>query len=87
MPVFILDITKQIISAVAIHFMNLMFSLLLHSTRNSNDCVWYFVSYVIDTLFSIPICVSLITLTNLLFKETKHEVASPESDFGTLLRP
>ncbi len=68
-----MDISKQISSAIIAHFLNLVFSFFLHNEKNSNDCVWYFVSYVIDTLISIPLCVFMMEYSNYTFhKKGKH---------------
>ena len=52
--IFILDISKQLVSALIAHFVNLLLALYLHSTlREGNGCVWYFINLSLDCFVGV----------------------------------
>ena len=51
--IFLLDMFKQGQSMMLIHFINLFFSLIYGKKTNSDQCVWYFTSIMIDSTIGI----------------------------------
>ncbi|KAI9014513.1 vacuolar membrane protein-domain-containing protein [Phycomyces nitens] len=57
-PVWALDISKQFVGAVVIHFLNLATSYLAGRPKDgqkTNLCVWYFLNVAIDTTLGVAI--------------------------------
>lgn len=53
--IFILDISKQLLGSIIIHYVNLIFSVIYGNNSHSNQCSWYNSSILIDTTFGIII--------------------------------
>lgn len=58
-----LDASKQIISQLIAHFINLTISLALtYDQKNSDECLWYFVTNIFDNTMGVFICIILLKL-------------------------
>lgn len=66
---FILDSSKQIVGAGAIHVMNLLCAVMFAggSQRVADECAWYWVNIMIDTTLGVVICYALLKATEYLF--------------------
>lgn len=58
--VFLLDVSKQALSAAFAHTMNLLIATLLTHLESSTQCVWYFVNITIDTSLGVFLCYLLV---------------------------
>ena len=55
--IFLLDISKQLITTGFIHTLNIALSVYLVTlTDYNNGCVWYFINFCMDNLLGIVIC-------------------------------
>jgi len=60
--IWFLDISKQFISAVVQHFLNLVFAISLSANdSNTDECAWYFVTLVFDSTFGVFVSVLLLS--------------------------
>ncbi len=69
--IWFFDVSKQLVSAGVIHFLNLgMANLLSDNDINADDhtdeCVWYFLNVLIDTVIGTFICFGLLRGVNYL---------------------
>jgi hypothetical protein len=58
--IFLLDVSKQGLSATLAHTMNLLIATLLTHLEASNQCIWYFVNITIDTSLGVLVCYLLV---------------------------
>ena len=58
--IFLLDVSKQALSAGLAHTMNLLIATLLTHLEASTQCVWYFVNITIDTSLGVLLCYLLV---------------------------
>ena len=59
--IWALDTSKQVISQILAHFINLIISLALTYEDNTNDnCLWYFITNVLDNTIGVLICVLIL---------------------------
>lgn len=58
--IFMLDVSKQGLSAVLAHSMNMLIATLLTHLESSDQCVWYFVNITIDTTLGVLLCYILV---------------------------
>jgi hypothetical protein len=72
------DCSKQMISQTLAHFINLTISLALtYDKKNSDECLWYFVTNVFDNTVGVFICIVLLKLVeNNLRKKRRFELIS-----------
>ena len=72
------DASKQMISQLIAHFINLTISLALtYDKKNSDECLWYFVTNVFDNSMGVFICIVLLKLIeNNLRSRRKFELIS-----------
>lgn len=64
--IFLLDSSKQIVGAGAIHCMNLACSMFFSSTSShgtSDECAWYWVNIMIDTTLGVCVCYGLLKMS------------------------
>jgi hypothetical protein len=60
------------LSALALHFLNLGFSsLLTNNDDRSDECNWYFINVLVDTVFGTFICYGLLLLVAKLANKWK----------------
>lgn len=67
--IWLLDISKQVIASVLIHLWNIGLSILfasLDSTNVADECVFYFVNFVMDTFVGVGIIFILLKMIHLL---------------------
>jgi len=69
LKVFILDSSKQIVGAGAIHCMNMVCAMLFagEEKEHGDECAWYWVNIMIDTTFGVLICYGLLRATEKIF--------------------
>jgi len=57
--IWIFDTSKQLISQVIAHFINLTISIALtYNDKESDECLWYFVTNILDNTFGVLICLA-----------------------------
>ena len=81
--VWAMDTSKQALSAGVIHLVNMAASYQIdQSTKDSNQCVWYFLNLVMDNLFGMGLCYLLLKTAEHLFALSRwlHFVSG---DYGT----
>eukprot|EP01017_Pseudomicrothorax_dubius_P038401 TRINITY_DN5748_c0_g1_i1.p1 TRINITY_DN5748_c0_g1~~TRINITY_DN5748_c0_g1_i1.p1 ORF type:complete len:264 (-),score=21.65 TRINITY_DN5748_c0_g1_i1:107-898(-) len=74
--IWILDVSKQLASALVAHFANVVLSIVLtvDDEAGTDVCCWYFVSFMSDTTIGVVICYYMLKLTNkLLAKVGLHD--------------
>ena len=63
--VFIMDISKQLISALIAHFVNLLLALYLHAElKEGNGCVWYFINLTLDCFLGVILAFCVFSIIN-----------------------
>ena len=63
------DTSKQLISQVLAHFINLTISLALaYSDSTSDECLWYFITNVLDNTVGVLICVGCLKAVEYFLK-------------------
>jgi hypothetical protein len=72
------DASKQMISQLIAHFINLTISLALsYDRQNSDECLWYFVTNVFDNTVGVLICIMMLKVVESnLRKRRKFELIS-----------
>lgn len=61
--IFLMDVSKQAITAGLAHIMNVLIALVLSAWETDNDpCVWYFINITIDTTLGVLLCYGLLQL-------------------------
>jgi len=65
LKVFLLDSSKQIVGAGAIHVMNMGCAIVFsaHEEATADECAWYWVNIMLDTTFGVVVCWGLLKLT------------------------
>jgi hypothetical protein len=53
--IWIFDVSKQLIGAFCIHFLNILVSGYILNVSGSDECAWYFLNYFIDCTFGIVV--------------------------------
>ena len=73
--IFILDISKQLVSALIAHFVNLLLALYLHSTlKEGNGCVWYFINLTLDCFVGVFFAYIVFSIVNHFAKKFGIEI-------------
>lgn len=62
------DSSKQMISALLGHILNVLLALELANKESSNPCVWYFITFFMDCTLGVFFCYLLMKSCNLIFK-------------------
>lgn len=61
--IFLMDVSKQAISAGLAHIMNVIIALVLSAWEaDDNPCVWYFINITIDTTIGVLLCYCMLQL-------------------------
>lgn len=56
--IWIFDTSKQLVSQMLAHFMNLTISIALtYEDSTSDECLWYFTTNILDNTIGVLICV------------------------------
>ena len=72
--VFIYDVSKQAISGIVAHFMNLLFAYRLTNkfTEQKDECQVYFINFFCDVIFGLPISYLFIKIINYCAKKYEY---------------
>lgn len=54
--IWFFDTSKQVCSAVTQHLLNLLLSVISNNVEISDECVWYFINFLMDTTIGIFFC-------------------------------
>jgi hypothetical protein len=69
--VFVYDVSKQAIGQLYAHGLNLLIA--IHLTHPDGDqCVWYFVNFIVDVIGGLPLTYLLVLLTNHLAQRLNY---------------
>jgi hypothetical protein len=60
--IWFLDTSKQAVSQLTAHFLNVAISLKLSDKQTKHQCLWYFATIMLDTTLGMLICVGLLRL-------------------------
>jgi len=76
--IWLFDTSKQLVSQMLAHFINLTISIALtYKDSSSDECLWYFITNILDNTLGVLICVlSLKAIENSLRKRGKGEYIS-----------
>lgn len=56
--IWIFDTSKQLISQIVAHFINLTISIALsYNDDESDECLWYFMTNILDNTLGVLICI------------------------------
>lgn len=56
--IWVFDTSKQLLSQLMAHFINLTISLALaYSDSSSDECLWYFITNILDNTLGVLICI------------------------------
>lgn len=76
LKVFILDSSKQLVGAGAIHVMNMLCAIIFAGADQAtvaDECAWYWVNIMVDTTFGVLVCYWLLKCTEkVLGYDTGH---------------
>jgi hypothetical protein len=76
--IWIFDTSKQLVSQLFAHFINLTISIALtYEDSSSDECLWYFITNILDNTLGVLICVlALKAIESSLRKRGKHQYLS-----------
>jgi hypothetical protein len=60
--IWALDTSKQGVSQMLAHFVNIAISMSLSSTLSSDACIWYLTTNVLDNTIGVFLCVGILGL-------------------------
>lgn len=60
--IWAMDTSKQGVSQIIAHFLNVTISLLLSSHLDNDACIWYFTTNVLDNTVGVFICCGVLRL-------------------------
>jgi hypothetical protein len=60
--IWAMDTSKQGVSQMIAHFINVGISLLLSSHLNNDACIWYFTTNILDNTLGVLICCGVLRL-------------------------
>lgn len=76
--VVLFDVSKQIFGMAFAHLLNIAIAIMLSSHfMSNNECRWYFINFLIDVVFGIPINYGLLCLSNYYIR--KHSIKRLET--------
>ena len=62
-PLILKDISKQLISSLSAHILNIFLALILENLVEEGDgCLWYLVNLTVDTTFGVFLCFIFISI-------------------------
>ncbi len=67
------DISKQGISSLLIHFMNLLLAVMLSKQNDDDACVWYLINCLLDTSLGVMFNWILVRLIEVIARKNKIE--------------
>lgn len=75
--IWFLDTSKQAVSQLLAHFLNVAISLRLSVKQENDPCLWYFATIVLDCTIGMLICVGILRLAEVtLFKGSRAKYQS-----------
>lgn len=57
-----MDTSKQAVSQLLAHFINVVISMQLSSKLASDACIWYVTTNILDNTFGVLLCVTVLGL-------------------------
>jgi len=72
--IFIQDVSKQGISSLLLHFLNLFLAVLISKQNDEDACVWYLVNILLDTSLGVVLEYIFIRLMEVLARKFEIEV-------------
>ena len=72
--VWFFDISKQIASACTQHCLNLLLSVIASTDTTADECIWYFLNFLLDTTIGVFFCFLMMTFVQWLVKKYKIEI-------------
>ena len=73
--IFLLDISKQLVTSGFAHFLNLVLSIYLQKlTKSGNGCVWYFMNSTLDMFFATAMSYGMFKLIDWFAVKNNIEV-------------
>ncbi len=73
--IFYLDMSKQVISALSTHFVNMLLSMIVRQlTRQGDDCLWYFVNMSLDCTIGLLLIFLLFRTLSAFAERNKLDV-------------
>lgn len=73
--IWFFDASKQLISALVIHMFNLLLSVLLTNKESSDQCVWYFLTLLLDCTLGVLVTYIIMWFIDGLAKTCKCQVS------------
>jgi hypothetical protein len=67
------DISKQMVSSLLIHFMNLLLAVMLSKQNEDDACVWYLINCLLDTFVGVIFQWILVRLIEVIARRKKIE--------------
>lgn len=81
--IFLLDSSKQGLSGLIAHFMNMLIAFLMFKHfSNTDECGWYFVSFFMDTILGTYITYELMNLLSFWAKKNKFVNLEESGNYG-----
>jgi hypothetical protein len=76
--IWLFDISKQLVSQMMAHFINLTISIALtYSDSTSDECLWYFTTNILDNTIGVFICLCcLLSIEKKFISEGKTQYVS-----------
>ncbi len=70
--IWAMDTSKQGVSQLLAHIINVFISMQLSSKLDSDACIWYFTTNVLDNTVGVVICVGILSLIEQKILEPKY---------------
>ncbi|KAI5960648.1 uncharacterized protein KGF55_004541 [Candida pseudojiufengensis] len=96
-PVWIFDVSKQLIGALGVHIFNIMLSVLKTAPEvftkeeedddEDNACDWYFLNMVLDCTIGVYILYLVFKLLNYICKNYFHITQIKSGEYGNINKP
>ncbi|CAD8148685.1 unnamed protein product [Paramecium pentaurelia] len=65
--IFMMDSSKQLLSALLAHILNVILAMELSSETDKNACIWYFITFMLDSTMGILLIFLLMKSLNMIF--------------------
>ncbi|MCQ2816479.1 MAG: STIMATE family protein [archaeon] len=72
--VWFFDISKQIASACTQHCLNLLLSVIASVETTADECIWYFLNFLLDTTIGILSCYLMMSLVQWIVKKYRIDI-------------
>lgn len=81
--IWMMDVSKQGVSSLCIHFLAIFIALLMSTlTKDTNQCAWYFLIFIIDTILGTLISYGLLILTTKIAIRYKITSLEKSGEYG-----